>query len=122
MWPKHRLGRMPPSELDEESAGMIPPSVVKYAAMNAATSNSAAHLSNRHQDILRRLLADAQHVEATQPSDALTSHGMAVRSLRGPGPKSAADSASFTRAIRHLSGRTSTDRERLHAFLPDATG
>jgi hypothetical protein len=73
--------------------------------METPTVNPTIRLSNRQRDILRRLLADVQHGEASEPNDPLTPHCMAVRSLRGPGPKSAADSAAFSRALRRLARR-----------------
>jgi hypothetical protein len=73
--------------------------------MGAPTANPTARLSNRQQDILRRLLADAQHIEATKPVDAFNPHCTAVKDLRGPGPKSAADSAAFSCSIRRLGER-----------------
>jgi hypothetical protein len=69
--------------------------------MNAATTNPAARLSNRQCAILRRLLAHEQ----SAASEAMTLHCMAVKALRGPGPKLAADCAAFSRAIRRLARR-----------------
>jgi len=66
------------------------------AAVLTGATKPAASLSTRQSAILRRLLAHEQ----IAASEALTPHCMAVIDLRGPGPKSAADSAAFSRAIR----------------------
>ncbi len=62
----------------------------------------AARLSSRQRDILRRLLA----ASVCQPGEnEPVPPCISIKALRGPGPKSAADSAAFSRAVRRLARR-----------------
>ncbi len=65
-------------------------------------ASPAARLSSRQRDILRRLLAASVcRPGENEPAPPCVS----IKGLRGSGPKSAADSAAFSRTVRRLARR-----------------
>jgi hypothetical protein len=78
--------------------------VGRIPVMNPTTANPSARLSNLQGGILRGLVAHEQRAAQSGENDPAP-RPVPVKDLRGPGPKSAADSAAFSRALRRLAQR-----------------